>query len=518
MVDQTKSISTAPLLSEAWQRALVLFGGLFALTIAVFAGTVTRLVDVWWNDVTFNHCFFVLPISAWLIWGRRRELALVTPRQQPLALLAMAVAAGGWLLATAADVQVIEFVALVIMLVALFIGVFGFAVARIVWFPLAFLFFMVPVGTFLVAPLQDWTAAFSVAALRFVGIPTYLDGVMIYIPNGIFEVAEACAGLRFLIANIVIATLFAYLAYDKRWKWILFVLLGIAIPIIANGFRAFGIVYIAHVTDGRVAAGVDHIVYGWGFFTVVMLVLLFIGNTFADRRVGDFPAPADADAPPRAPFALRGGVIAALAALILVGPAYAALMIDKSAPTVSVTLPALQVGGDWRRVEINDPNPWRPTYETADAVTLQRFTNGRETVDVFIAYYVRQRQSAEAVNFSTRLYNDEAWTRLGSTAVSIENPHLPATPYQAERVNGYERRLAVNWLWVGNRFGNDARLAKLLQTASALTNTNTEAAMIAVSARYDESAANAEPAIESFLKDVEPLQAYLERLGSQSAR
>jgi exosortase A len=517
MVDQTKSIATTPRLSEAWQKALFLFAALFALLAIVFAGTFLRLVDVWWHDVTFNHCFFVLPISAWLIWGRRQELAQTMPRQQPLALIGLAAAAGGWLLATAADVQVIEFIALVLMLVSVFVGVFGFAVARIVWFPLAFLFFMVPIGTFLVAPLQDWTAAFSVGALRFVGIPTYLDGIMIYIPNGVFEVAEACAGLRFLIANIVIATLFAYLAYDQRWKWILFVALGIVIPIVANGIRAFGIVYIAHVTDGRVAAGVDHIVYGWGFFTVVMLVLLFIGNSFADRRVGDFPAPT-APAPLDAPRGLRGGVIAAMAALIVASPAYAALMIDKSAPRVAVDLPPVQASGAWRSVAIEEPMPWRPTYQTADAVLLQRFTDGTRTVDLFVAYYVRQRQSAEAVNFANRLYNDDSWMRLGGANIAIANSQLPAKPYQSERVRGYETRLAVNWLWVGDRFVNDPRIAKFLQTGATLTNSNTAAAVIAIAAPYAEDAAAAVPTIEAFLGDVEPLGAYLERIGAAEAR
>jgi exosortase A len=517
MVDQTRDTEAAPLTLEAdWQRALLLFGGLFVLLLAAFSNAVLRLVDVWWNDVTFNHCFFVLPISAWLIWGRRRELAQLSPKREPLALLGLAAGAAGWLLAAAADVQVVEFVALVIMVIALFVGVFGRRIARLVWFPLAFLFFMVPVGTFLVAPLQDWTADFAVSALRFFGVATYLDGIMIYIPNGVFEVAEACAGLRFLIANIVIATLFAYLAYDKRWKWALFIVLGAAIPIVANGIRAFGIVYIAYVTDGRVAAGVDHIVYGWGFFTVVMLILLFVGNTFADRRVGDFPTPVLAVGHRREIFPLRGGIVAAMAALVLAGPAYAAMMIDKSAPTQAITLPALNVGGAWRAVEIDEATAWRPRYRNADAVTLQRFTNGTQTVDLFIAYYARQRQAAEAVNFANRLYDDERWRRIGGATVAIDAGGLPSVPYQVERLAGWQSRIAVNWLWVWNRFTNDPRLAKVLQTGATLSNSHTAAAVVALSAAYTENPSEAEPAIEAFLKDAEPLGTYLDRMAASA--
>ena len=60
-------------------------------------------------------------------------------------------------------------------------------------------------------------------------------------------------------------------------------------PIIANGFRAYGIILIGYWSDGKLAAGIDHLIYGWVFFSIVMIVLLMIGNSFADRRLGDFP-------------------------------------------------------------------------------------------------------------------------------------------------------------------------------------------------------------------------------------
>ena len=116
----------------------------------------------------------------------------------------------------------VEEVALVGMLVALFIFVFGREVSKRLVFPLAFLFFMVPVGDALITPLQDFTARFAVELLRLSDIPVFHDGVMIQIPNGLYEVAEACAGIRFLIANLVISALFAHLAYEKRWKFWLF--------------------------------------------------------------------------------------------------------------------------------------------------------------------------------------------------------------------------------------------------------------------------------------------------------
>src|SRR5262249_26589319 len=137
-------------------------------------------------------------------------------------------------------------------------------------------------GDFLVPWLQDFTARFSVDALRLSGIPVYSDGFRISIPNAEFYVAEACAGLRFLIATIAFGVLFAYFMFRSWTRKILFVLLCLLTPIPANRFRAYGLLLLAYLTDGALAAGVDHIVYGWVFFSLVTLGLTALGWAMRD--------------------------------------------------------------------------------------------------------------------------------------------------------------------------------------------------------------------------------------------
>ena len=68
--------------------------------------------------------------------------------------------------------------------------------------PLLYLYFLVPFGDFLTPKLQDVTTWFIRYGVDILGIPAYIDGYIIEIPEGTFFVAEACAGLRFLIASI----------------------------------------------------------------------------------------------------------------------------------------------------------------------------------------------------------------------------------------------------------------------------------------------------------------------------
>lgn len=467
-----------------WTRALAWFAGLFALLVALFHDVAGAMVYTWWTNVTYNHGFFVLPVSLWLIWLRRDMLRRMTPRQEPLALLALAAMAGGWLIGRAGDVLAVEEVALVGMLVALFVFVFGRTVSRRLVFPLAFLFFMVPVGDALIAPLQDFTARFAVELLRWSGIPVFHDGIMIEIPNGLYEVAEACAGIRFLIANVVISALFAHLAYDSRWKFWLFLSIGFTLPIVANGFRAYGIILIGYWSDGKLAAGVDHLIYGWVFFSIVMIFLLMIGNSFADRRLGDFPeARVTRDAATRGwPWRARTAVLAVL--VLAAGPAYAwTVMAPPEVTGSKAALPPPTVAG-WSLGGVTD---WRPSFPGADRTLLTGFEGpGQRRIELYVAHYRHQRQGAEVVYHANRLDGD-GWSRVESRTLD-GLPGMP--PAQADRlVRGSRQRLVLSWYWVGGRFTASPYRAKLYQSIATLLGVRPAAAVVAVSVERPEDAA-----------------------------
>jgi len=88
---------------------------------------------------------------------------------------------------------------------------------------------------------------------------------MIQIPEGYFEIAEACAGLRFLIASIVFGCFFATIAYRSWLRRAIFIGLSAALPIVANGFRALGLIVLGHLHGSASAVAADHVLYGWCF-------------------------------------------------------------------------------------------------------------------------------------------------------------------------------------------------------------------------------------------------------------
>ena len=208
------------------------------------------MVAIWVRSETFAHGFVVAPISLWLIWRMRDRLRPLEPRPSWLALPLIAAAGFGWLLGEVGAVNAVSQFAFVSMLVLAVPAVLGIRVTRAMLFPLGFLFFSVPIGEFLLPTLMAHTADFTIAAVRASGVPVLREGLQVFsVPNGRWSVVEACSGVRYLIASLVVGTLFAYLNYTSMWRRVAFIGVSIVVPIVANWLRAYIIVMLGYLSE-----------------------------------------------------------------------------------------------------------------------------------------------------------------------------------------------------------------------------------------------------------------------------
>ena len=102
--------------------------------------------------------------------------------------------------------------------------------------------------------------------------------------GGRFVVAEECSGVKFLIAMVALATLAAWTGFSRWWPRILLVIGAALVSILANGVRAWGTIFVAQWVGAERAGGFDHIVYGWVFFAVVIVVVLGLAWRHFDRE------------------------------------------------------------------------------------------------------------------------------------------------------------------------------------------------------------------------------------------
>ncbi|MFN5510727.1 MAG: exosortase A, partial [Burkholderiales bacterium] len=205
------SLTASSSLTHAW-RAAALRLLATALVLAIgFHETWAAMFQVWMQSETYGHGLVVAPISAWLLWRIRDRWLAVTPGMSWWGLPLVVLGSAGWLVAELAKVNVAAQYGLLMILWGLTWTALGSAVVRLMLFPLAFLFFMVPAGDSLNAPLMEATATATIAALRAVGLPVYREGMLFTLPTGSWSVVEACSGVRYLIASFMVGSLFAYL-------------------------------------------------------------------------------------------------------------------------------------------------------------------------------------------------------------------------------------------------------------------------------------------------------------------
>ena len=307
--------------ARAWAPALAALAASGAVLLAAHRTEASAALRVWSTSTAFGHCFLVLPIAVWLAWERRDRLHALSPRPFPAAALLMLPPTVLWLCAERLGVMEGRQLLSLAMLWVLVLACLGPSVFRAMAVPLGYLLFLVPFGAFLVPALQIFTARFIDAGLGALAIPHVVDQTTIEIPEGTFRVAEACAGLRFLIAAIAFGTLYAVTIYRTAGRRLLFLLASVAVPVVANGVRALGIVLLGHLRGSAEAGAVDHVLYGWLFFSIVILLLVLLGLPFrqdtAPRRAA---VPARGPSPP--PVA-SGAAAAAAIVLALLGPACA---------------------------------------------------------------------------------------------------------------------------------------------------------------------------------------------------
>lgn len=270
-----------------WHRALVRLALAWAVLFALTAGEWREMAHQWWNIDTYNHVLLVPAILAWLVWLRRDELARIAP--QPWAPGVGWVAAGLvlWLGGSSLGINLIAQAGAVAALQGAAIAILGVRVALVLSFPLGFAAFLVPFGDELIPALQQVTARMAVALTHFSGVPAVIHGLFIDTPAGRFVVAEECSGVKFLIAMAALAVLVGWTGFT-RWKPRLVLLAAAAlVSILANGFRAWGTIFVAQWVGAERAGGFDHIVYGWIFFGLVIASVLGFAWRFLDRTPGE---------------------------------------------------------------------------------------------------------------------------------------------------------------------------------------------------------------------------------------
>lgn len=488
-----------------WRVTLIACVAVFTVLLLLFHSTVESMVAIWYEIETYTHGFVILPLSLWLIWHKRAHLAAYTP--QPTAALMLFVVGSLviWSLARLIGVQVIEQLSLVALLITSVATLIGWQVAKFLAFPLLFLLFAVPMGEDLVPPMMEYTATFTVTALKLTGIPVYRDGLWFSVPSGNWSVVEACSGVRYLIASITLGVMYAYITYHTLWKRLLFVVLSAAVPIFANGVRAYMIVMIGHLSDMKYAVGVDHLIYGWVFFGFVMFLLFWIGSYWQEEE-----EPPEHVVPPRALTAGVGDRRVTLLAVSILLISSMALWATQQAENVEVQMAGSFVApaqaGGWRKS--TEPPLWKSGHLDSAHAVAASYQSGNDVVQLYVALFPRQRQGSEAINSGNQIARKLVrLTPLGSPPVSLGQESVAVNQSRAivEQDDLYHEHMVWQWYRVVGHSLTNRYEGKVREALARVYPGRADGVWIAITTRVDtEDEASAKQRLADFAETMTP--------------
>lgn len=471
----------------------------FLAPFLFYVETLRAIVSIWNSSETFAHGYVILPISLWLVWRRRGNFVSMPPRPYWPALGLVLVLGLAWLVARMGGVQVVMQYAFVALIPAIALAVLGRRLAWSLAFPLLFLLMAVPFGEIFIDPLISFTADFTVWALQATGIPVLRNGTRFEIPSGSWSVVEACSGIRYLVSSITLGLLYAYLTYRSFFRRALFMLIAVLVPIVANGLRAYMIVMIGHLSGMRLAVGVDHLIYGWVFFGLVMFVMFWIGSYWReDLTPVETPASERAVSMP----ASTARMLATVMIVILTAGIWPLLARYNDRATFNPKSVVLRpIASNW--ITAAPFTRWTPDFAPADAtlsMALRDPAGITDPVGLSLLYYRNQHSGRTLISSTNRLAKYESAYQMLHATVRTETLGTRTLALrEATLQDGTGTMLVWYCYWINGRFTASSYVGKLLQAKSKLLFHNDDGAAMLVFAPYSADAGVARTVMHTFL-------------------
>jgi exosortase A len=495
-----------------WAWHLSVLGIIVCAVLALFQYEVVNAVEVWWFYPAYSHCFLVIPISAWLVWRKREQLASMAPRLEPKALLLMVVLMLAWLAGYFSLINEVRQFSVVAMIIVAILALLGPQVFRVIAFPVLYLFFLVPFGQYFIPPMQQFTTWFTDLGLNGLAVPHFTEGTVIELPNGRFEIADACAGLRFLTATVALGVLFVQLTYRKWWKAAAFLAACVVVPLIANGVRCIGTMALAYWTNDFETVAANHITAGFLFNDIVLLAMFWAGSLLRDGRRSSELHPYIAFR--HVPRSGLSGMAICLVLTIATGPALAYWQENRNVGADTAPLSFPHVAAGWH--VLPPSGSWYPVYAAPDKLLDNGFAQQSEMtppIAVKILYYGRIRKQSSLISNSNRLWEGAYWHGIESHNVEAKlgdrNVRFDENIIASSSTNP-ERRLIWSCYWLDGQFTNSAFRVKLLQLKGMILG-HEATALVTFSTAIDGPVQDARMRLQSAVAALRDLPADLEK-------
>jgi exosortase D (VPLPA-CTERM-specific) len=497
---------------------------IFLLLFVYREGLGRMLID--WKQEEYSHGYMIPLVALFLIWQRINLVpASATDGSWP-GFVALAVGLLCFLLGELSALFTLVQYGFLFSFIGITWALLGTKSLRLLWAAFFYLIFMIPLPNFLYSnlssQLQLLSSVLGVAVIRLFDISVHLEGNVIDLGPMQLQVAEACAGLRYLFPLMSFGFLIGYLYRGKLWQRIFIFFSTIPITILMNSIR-IGVIGVTVDKWGiEMAEGFLHDFEGWVVF-MSCIALLFVEialfQLFSTQRRSVFDL-INLDTPKLtiklSDFHLdthkQRAFLAGVVLLVLVTPYFATLSERSETSPARQTFAHFPLSWKgWTGHEGAIEKDIVSTLQFSDYITADyRYDNDNTAVNFYSAWYASQKKGA-SIHSPRSCMPGGGW-RIESLS-QLDVPGLKRADGTGLRVNraviskGDFANVVYYWFEGRNRVITNEYIAKWYIFWDSLTRSRSDGALmrVVIPVQQGMSIKAADERLQHFVRDFYPL-------------
>lgn len=508
-----------------WKLSYFQWGiiGLLSLMVGyIFQDGIIDMEKIWSLSEEYGYGYVIPVLSAFLIWQRKDLLEKVyfDGSWYGVALLVFGIFV--FFIGYFATIYTIIEYGMVLAIFGITLSLVGKEAFKIIWIPLLFLVFMIPLPGFifqsLSAQLQLISSELGVFVIRAAGISVYLEGNVIDLGSYQLQVVEACSGLRYLFPLVTLTFMTVYFFKVPFWVRAIVFLSSIPITVLMNSIRIGVIGVLVEYGGPEQAEGFLHDFEGWVVFMFcigliifeMLLFTRFVGTerSFANLFNIDMPVDVPEDMAVKErhiPRSLAGSAIVLLVASIAVSFAGAREQIIPERTNFG-SFPTEFSGWKGRFDSIEDR--YLDVLQLDDYVIMNYRNDSDEFVNFYTAYYASQKAGVSA-HSPRACIPGGGWKIAGLTQKTLDNVSSTGEQILVNRLvtkKGDVTQLVYYWFRQRGRDITSEYAVKFYLLWDAITKNRTDGTLIRLTTllKPEESLEKGDQRLQGFLNDVLP--------------
>ncbi len=495
---------------------------LLTLLISYWQILIKWVYDLW-DDPNYSHGLLVPFISLYIAWNRRskwdqRRVAPWAPGLFLVAMGALLYIVGG----IAGELFTQRFSFLLTLWGCLLTSL-GPNALRPFFFPLVYLIFSVPLPYILYDsigfPLKLIASSSATWFLHLIGVPIYREGNLLYLPNMVLEVVDACSGIRSLMSILALSVVVAWFMHKDIWRRILTCLMAIPVVLFTNSLRIV-ITGILAVKLPKYAFGFFHSFEGELLFLVGVALLL--GLSFIIKRKGgalteDKKVDEIKGALIPAPHGSLGLLAQFIAPLVILSGFWVTNVANRVEP-VSLKMPLAAFPkkiGQFVEVDEEEMPPRVLEVLGVDSYILRAYKDPNGYVLwLYIGYFEDQKEGA-MIHSPKHCYPGSGWSPIRSDVVTVDVDALGTGEKQRIKINEYllqkgeSRQMVYYWYQSRGRVIANEYVDRFYMIFDSILRRRSDGALVRISGAVDPEGRQKVVLLE-FIRELYPhLQEFL---------